>query len=313
MSRSALHPFTATILGGGTIDFTQLKNFQLSTNPQKSHQIPGGTVDVLCSYLASAGPVATYTTHDLITFFSSIGPASVLNITDAWQTTIARVTSDSNGPGGPDAFIQEGTAYGFKKATIVPLSLSASQGDVDGVTLQFAIVMIFDGETPPVIKIYSAEIGAPAAGVVVQPPACVSKYFFGPVFLGTEQMPNLTSWNIDFGINYDAKPFNGSPFPVEGAIMTRRPEITLTSTALEIGNAQNLFIRGADPLRLFAQRSADNDDRLPHADPVHMRFGIDTGSICEEDMSIQGNDDGTVSLKVTPHGLISVNIASAIA
>lgn len=306
MSRSTLYPFSCFRKSDNSpISFPQLKNFNLVLNSEKSEQIPSGLIDVACTYLANAKPMANFTTHDLLTFFTVCGPASVLPITAAVARMIQRQEDGD--------FLNVGDTYEFPKATIVPTSLGAAQEDVDGATLQFGVYILTDGVNEAIGRGTAVDFTGASGGVAAPVPACASKYFMGPATLGGLQIPNVEKHGIEFGINYNAKGFNGSVYPTEGSIVSRRPSISITTTALNFDATRNMFISSlGGPLTLYFQRAIDGDDRAAGNVPTHLAITAAAGSICSEDVSSSENDDGTLTLKATPHGPLSVNLAATL-
>jgi len=298
MSRSTLYPFSCQT-PSGPLSFHQLKNFNLVLNSEKSEQIPSGLIDVACTYLANAKPMANFTTHDLLTFFTACGPASVLPITAAVARMIQRQQDGD--------FRSVGDTYEFAKATIVPASLGAAQEDVDGATLQFGVYILTDGVNEAIAR--GTSVNFSSAPV----PACSSKYFMGPATIGGLAIPNVEKHGIEFGINYNAKGFNGSVYPTEGSIFTRRPSISITTTALNFDATRNMFISSiGGPLTLYFQRAIDGDDRAAGNVPTHLSITAAAGSMCSEDVSASENDDGTLTLKATPHGPLSMNLQATL-
>lgn len=300
MSRFALYPFSC-VDDVTPLHFRQLKNFGFSLNKQQSDQIPGGATDVQCSYLASANPMATFTTHDLLTFFTAMGSASVLPVTDGVFRMIERQEEGT--------FKTVGDTWTIPKGTIVPMSLSANQSDVDGASLQFGVVVLDDGTNPPIARATGADFSS------VSTPTCISKYYLGPAYIDSTVIPNIEGTSISFGVNYQAKPFSGSIFPVEGSIITRTPSITLTSTAVKIDAARDILLSSlGGEFRQFFRRAVDNsDDRAADASTVHCKISCSAGAICSDNISVEGNDDGSVSLKITPQSALAVSLTSAVA
>jgi hypothetical protein len=299
MARSVLYPFNCSPVSGGSLAFQELQNMNLVLNSQKAEQIPSGTLDVACTYLANAAPMARFTTHDLFTFFTACGPASVVPFTAGTARAVERTVEG--------AFETTGDTYAIAKGTIVPQSLSASQNSNEGAALQFAVFILSDGTNEPIVRATGASFSSAPS------PACVSKYFMGPSYIDFVQIPNIEETSIEFGVNYDAKGFNGSPYPTEGAIVGRRPSISFKTTALNFDAARNMFLSAlGGALNVYFPRGVDGDDRVSGATAQHLKISAAAGSICSEDVTAQENEDGTLSLKVTPHGALSVNVASTL-
>lgn len=300
MARFTIYPFTCTIAGPATLTFDQLKNMGLTLNTQQMAHIPGGAVDVACNYMSNAAPEATFTTHDLAKFFGACGPGSVVPFTAGTAYMIER---DLSG-----ALANTGSSWAIAKGTIVPRSLSANQNDVEGAGLQMAMVILDDGTNAPIVRASVASMSALSI-----PPACNSRFYMGPTYFNSVQVPNIESTSIDFGVNYDAKGFNGNPYPTEGSIVTRRPSISLTTTAMAVDHALDPFMRSAGgAIDVYFQKGSPGTDRVAAATAEHIKISATAGTVTSDSVNVQDNNDGTMTLTITPYGQLSVSTTSTI-
>lgn len=301
MSRYSLYPFSCAT-GAVSLAFRQLDRFNLAVNAQQASIIPGGALDVACTSMSNAAPMIEMTTRDLLTFFTAVSPSGVLPFTSG----VGRAQKRDDG----GAFLTDASheVYNIAKGVIVPGSISASQDDQEGANLNFAAEILYDGTNLPIVRATGQTFATAPT------PACISRYYLGPAFIDTVQIPNIEQVSIEFGVNYQAKGFNGSPYPVEGSIISRTPTISLTSTAMAIDAAMSMFLRqlGGD-FRCFFQRSLDGSDRVAAGTASHVKISATGGTWGTESISTQGNEDGTVTLRVTPNSALSVSVASIIA
>jgi hypothetical protein len=294
--RFSLYPFQSTGL-----TLRQLDSFTYASNEKKAEIIPGGAVDRLHIATGYAEPVFNLTTRDLLTAFTALSPASGL------RTTNAIAYAQKRADAGTFNASAVHRSYTMAKLDIIPRTLVASQNDTDGAVLTVDVHALFDGTNEPVAIAENVDIAA-----LLIPPQFTSRYFLGPVFYGptVSKVPlnNIERVEIDFGLNYSKKGFNGSAFPTEGSIITREPIIKVTSTNLLQERLKNIISRGCEDdgssgLRIYFQRGAGCDDRVAAATADHIRFAAAYYEWTTESINIQGNDDGSVTYTFRPRGV----------
>lgn len=302
MSRFSMYPFSCTIAGPTAFNLQQLDRFNLSVNAQQASIIPGGAVDVACTHMSNADPMVEIGTRDCLTFLTACSPSAILPFTAGVGRAQKR---DENG-----TFLTSTNheTYNIAKGVLVPGSISASQDDQEGAMLSLAAHILYDGTNLPVTRSTGVDFSSAPA------PACISRYFLGPIYIDATQIANIERASIDFGVNYAAKGFNGSPYPTEGAIITRTPTISLTSSALAIDAAVSMFLRAmSGDVRVFFQKGVHGSDRVAAASSAHLKISATGGTWGTESVTTQGNEDGSVTCRITPTSALAVAVASAIA
>ena len=301
MSRYSIFPFSCTA-NAASLHLQQLDSFRLAMNAQQSSIIPGGAIDIACTHLASASPMVLMTSRDLLTFLNVCGPSSVLPFT-AGIGRLQKRADDGTFLTGSDH-----ETYTIAKGTLVPGSITASQEDPQGAVLNLGAVIMYDGSTVPIVRATGVSLASAPT------PACISRYCMGPVYIDSAQIPNIMRHSVEFGVNYNAKGFNGSPYPTEGSINSRTPTLSFTSTATAIDAAVNVFLRNlGGEYRQFYQKTADGIDRLPAVGTDHIKIAAAGGTWGTDDINTSGNEDGTVTCRITPNAALSANTGSAIA
>ena len=301
MSRFSIFPFSCVTAGPTNLHLPQLENYGLQMNSQLASLIPGGALDVSVSHLANAAPALSLQTRDLLTIMNAVGPSSVLPFTAGVGRLQKR--TDTGFLTGSDHEV-----YDIAKGTLVPMSITGSQEDTEGATLIVNAVILDDGVNRPIVRQTGQSLASAPA------PAFVSRYYMAPAFIDTVQIPNLVRSSIEFGINYNAKGFNGSTFPTEGAIIARRPKFKFTTTDASVDAAVDSFLRvlGGE-IRSFFQASVDGSDRIAAGTTAHIKISATGGTWNTEDVTAQNEEDGTVTVSVTPNSILSVSTGSAIA
>jgi|LakMenE18May11ns_1017448.scaffolds.fasta_scaffold9816077_2 hypothetical protein len=303
--RFSIYPFVSAGL-----ELRQLDSFSYASNERKAEIIPGGAVDRLHVATGYAEPTFNLVTRDLMQAFGVLTPSSILRTTNG----IAYVQKRADG--GTFNASNVHRSYTMAKLDIVPRTLVASQNDTDGAVLTVDVHALFDGTNEPVALAENVTLPALSA------PIFNSRYFMGPVYygpsLGRTLLDNVERVEIDFGIGYSKKGFNGSAFPTEGSVITREPIIKVTSTDLLAERLKNIISRGCEDdsgsgLRIYFQRGAGCDDRVAAATADHLRITAPFYEWTTESINIQGNDDGTVTYTFRPRGTSVVNGAMTVA
>lgn len=301
MARYNMFTFTSTKLDTNAFNLRQLDGWSFTPGASVGEITPGGAVDRAHIGLSSANPSFGLQTRDLLTVFGAMTPATVLCVTAAIFRAQLRAECSTFATG------TNHLSHSVPKGTIIPRSINASQTDVDGVSMQLEMLPLFNGTDAIVSAAGSQDYDA------VTTPAFVSRYYMGPIYINGTIVPNLESWGVDFGINYQTKAFNGSPYPTEGSIITRKPVISLTGSDLAIQAAQNLFLRSAaGAIAIYAQAGTAGSDRVAAGTGGHVKITASAGAISGQNTSITGNDDGTVTLQIMPTAALAVATNSTI-
>lgn len=299
--RYSMYPLISTELS-----LRQLDSIGYASNETKATIIPGGKLDVEHIGTGFASQALTITTRDLLSFFSVVSPAVSSRLTNI----LAYAQKRSDGSTFNASAVHE--SWSLAKADIVPISLIASQQDTDGAVLTAEIRALHNGSVEPVVRATSVDISGVAS------PTFASRYFLGPVYYNLTQLPNVERVEIQFGLGYSPKGFNGSPFPTEASVIKREPVIKVTTTDMGADAAVNILSRGCSdtqPLKVYFQAGAGCDDRVAAATAGHIKIAATYYEWTTESWQIQGNEDGTVTFTFRPRAgsALSVATASAIA
>lgn len=296
--------YTATFIHGAaqTLSLTQMESFAVEPNPTKAEIIPGGLVDRAAVLTAGAAPRVRFGTRDLATLFGTVSTSAGLALTGA--ATFRLQEREDGGTfitGATDETIT--TTGGF----IYVESITATQEDANGAIANCVCIPLWDGSTDPLVHTTGVNFSGVGA------PAFVSQFFLGPVYHNSVAIDGITSVTIDCGVNYDAKAFNGDPYAKLGAIVTRTPSISFVTAKADAAAALNVFGNAiTSSLACYFWKAVDSGTRVAVATAQHCKISTTSGDWCHDDVSVTGNDDGTVTLKVTPKAALAVSVASAI-
>lgn len=299
--RFSLFP-CAFVHAGGTLNLTQMDGFDVKGNSRKNAIIPGGAVDRAHIGIASAAPSATFNTRDLTTLFTDVSGSAGLAISGAATFRLQERSNSSTFETGAthETFT---AASGF----LYPTSISASQDGEDGASCSCEFVPHWDGSTNPFVHNTGVNFDA------VNAPAFVSRFFLGPVYSNTTQIAGVVSINVDFGITYDARPFNGAPYASLGAIIKREPTLSITVAKIDTLSALTMFGNAVDTsFSIYLQKGVASGTRVAGATSTHCKISCTAGDMTNDSVSVTGNDDGTATLTVMPTTVVAVSVASAI-
>lgn len=284
-------------------ELQQVDSWSASVNASHAAIIPGGLVDRSHIGIGSATPTVTLETRDLVTTFGVVSATAGLVIaTGSTYRLQQRADGGTFSAGASHETIT--TTGGFVR----PMTLSSSQGDEEGVMATFEETALWDGTNNPLVHNTGANYD-----VTPNAPTFTSRFFHGPVYSDGTIVDGCTQWNLDFGINYVARIFDGDPYPAKGAIVTRTPTMTFTVAKASAGSAQNMFGRAiTTSLYFYGQRGVAGGTRVAAATAQHLKVGCTAGLTAHDQMTVQGNEDGSVTFTTMPTGVITLSVASAI-
>lgn len=290
------------IHAGGTLDIKQIESMAIETNVTRTEVIPGGLVDRAAVLTASATPRARIGTRDLTGTLNTVSISAGLAMTN---TSTLRMQERSSGSTFETGATQETwTATG---GFLYVDSISASQDDAQGALCNLIFVPLWDGTNDPWVH----NTGINFSGVTA--PAFNSQFFLGPVYHNSTEIDGITNVTVNAGVNYDPKAFNGDPFARIGAIVTRQPTITFTTAKVDAVSALDMFGRAVtSSLVVYFRKAVDSGTRVADATGSHISVTCSSGDWAHDDVSVSGNDDGTVNITVTPKGTIATSVTATI-
>lgn len=300
-NRYSIYP-ASFVHGGGTLDLQQMEDFSVSVNAQRSAIIPGGAVDQAHIGIASGPSEATLGTRDLDTYFGTGSPSAGLSCTGA-----CTFRKQERANGSTFASSTAHNTWAAQKGFLKPNTLTASQDDEQGAKLTLGFTPLWDGTNALLTAADAVDFATAPA------PAFASRFFLGPVYHNSTQIEGITDVNIDFGIEYSAKMFDGDAFPKTGAIIARRPTITFTTVDASDIYALGLYGQAITTLAVYLQRGVASGTRVAAATATHCKVTFSTGDFGAEDIAVSGpTEDGTISFTAMPTAVMTLALNSAI-
>jgi hypothetical protein len=295
--------YTASFVhAGGTLDINQLESFSVEPTIQRAEVIPGGLNDRSAVLIASAQPRVRFATRDLATLMATVSISGGLALTGAATFRMQERTSGGTFETGATQETWAATG-GFLYVD----SFSASQDDVNGVIANCIFIPLWDGTNDPLIHNTGVDF------TLVTAPAFVSNFYLGPIYHAGAALDGIQNVTVNAGVNYEAKAFNGDPYPRLGAIVTRQPTIQFTTAKVDAGGALAIFGRAISTgVVVYFQKAVDSGTRVAAATSQHVKITAASGDWSHDDVSVTGNDDGTLTFMATPKSTLAISVASAI-
>ncbi|HWB13344.1 MAG TPA: hypothetical protein VG826_29230 [Pirellulales bacterium] len=306
--RYSIYPASLTSTGPVTTNLQQIHGVSIKPDSRKDEIIPGGAIDRAAVILQGAAPVVSFKTHDLATIFGVLSPSA--GLVCAAGTNLIQYQKRADG--GTFASGSSHVVLTNKKGFLVPKRLSASQDRP--VELELDLWCLWDGSTSGTPAVAVPPLTIATASALTSTPAFESEYYMGPVYANSVQLPAVSNWEIDFGIDYQAKAFDGDLWPQTGTIISRKPKITVTSTddsqAGTIGSFFNAALPGT--LALYCRIGVAGASRSSDASTVHAKFSVTTGAWNVSSLDGDGQDDAMLKADIEPTSTLAVSMASAI-
>jgi hypothetical protein len=281
----------------------QLDDVGIQPDSQKSLVIPGGGLDAGAVLENFADPRVRLSTRDLTTVLGTLSATVGLALSGAATLRFQkRVTASTFATGGSHITV---TATG---GWLGLDSIRADQDDEKGAVAALTLVPFYDLTNKPLVVTDSVDFDAVGA------PAFTSAFFLGPAYLGASPIPGVIGSEVQFGIEFRAVRSAGQPYADQGHIVARRPKLMFRT--LDISSAAtitSLFGNAfGSSIHLYYWKGVSGGARVAVASTVHAKITAAAGDWTPDDISVRENQDGTLSVVVTPTGTLAMSVASAI-
>jgi hypothetical protein len=284
-----------------TLALRQMRSIDLQGAHQFNEVIPAGAVDRQAVVLRSSSAIARLSTQDLLTALGTISPTVGLAC-NGLCTFQYQKRQDSGVFAGGSNNIKAVAQTGFLLAD----SISAS-GD-NPASLDMTFYSLWDGTNDP----WAFTDGVALTGGA---PTYLSDYYLGPVYLGASQIFGLTGTKVDFGIKFAPFLADGDLFPRSGAIMSRRPTVSLTMSKVDwiTGQMNSMFNNAlGSTLAVYFAQGNPGGGRGAYASSIHAKISVATGALNSKSVTVRDEDDATITIDIIPTGTISLSVASTI-
>lgn len=184
-----------------SLNIRQVQNTDYQPNFETAVGRYSGGLDPQQINIIKGDPVISFTTTDLATVLAGISVTAGLALTSSGTITIP---FQSRASGGTFLGSSSHKTLSATLGLLVPMELSASQGDKKGAQLKL--------ELYPASSSGLANPVAMNTGATLASQAFVGGYDLGPVKIGSTLLTQLTSSKVMFGITVQRKQYNGEPW-----------------------------------------------------------------------------------------------------
>ena len=293
MGTSAVHD---AIIGASTIK--QCSQTSLEANVEEMVHSTSGDVDPAFIGVKKAEPKMPVESNDLAGFLTALSITAGLKVSSGTIALPYRRRADEGVWASGSDLIITGT-----NGLAVPLSVSASQGDDGAVASGEVWFKSPDGLTMPIAVSSGQSAAAQTFGGV---------YNLGPAAINSSQLPGLIRATANFGLEVRAKYYNGGCYPMRFTINMRRPTFEFEFEDFDALEDVGPLFSALTSSEMFFRKGLDGSTFVPDATAEHIKFTLTGGLTKVQNVSAEGQDDGTASLMLSGK-TIAVSTASAIA
>lgn len=198
----------AVLIGGITqLDVptgTEVRSEPTSGDPYPSHQA-----------IVAQRPRANFTTHHIARALDATGLVGIplKSVTNFGLRLYAAKYAEGSTPASGSNHLR----WTIREGVLVPRRLSVShQGDA---TLTYEVLVTYDGTNAPIVATDSVEL---PTGLVDD-----ERFTLGAVTVGGVPLPQVTGFDIDFGLGAETEGSNSDVWDTHSSIRTVRPMLTL--------------------------------------------------------------------------------------
>lgn len=306
--RSSLYPARF-----GDLLLRQIFDVGMSTENTKTRKIVSGNVDPSTVITAFADPMVSLRTADFDGVFGGIAP-NIVSITDGYAvstaagqaTTIIQYQTREDGAVFKAAGLPNHIVLTNQKGFLLPRDIVAEQDSVEGANIGLEYYALSeDGFVKPLIE---------ALTTLTSTPNFSGIWYLGPVLLGStfaDQLLGIQTVRINPGITYQPKRAEGEPFAEVGSIISREPEIKITTCDIvdwnaKLGELFGLAMTSSLQVHTFFQKGIHGGRREDYTQPLHYRVSATLGDITPDDIQVQNLEDGRMEITVRAIETISI-------
>jgi len=257
-----LHTIYAVDFDGTLID--QVVSQDITPNIEPILASGDGQVYPSFSAAGSISPRVTFSTTAVLTALTAVGVTGVAVAADALVTMYLQKYAEGGLRAGATSHLKMVASKGL----LVPRRLSAS---MDGVTMEYELITVFDGTNAPIILTADQSLaGSPSTGEL---------FVVGPVKINDVQLEGIQAIELDFGIGEIVRISDGQVYPTYVAIGSIAPTLTIETTE---ALALNTFgvdgtAQGATASEFYLRAVSPGGTRVINATASHIKI-VNTAS-----------------------------------
>lgn len=307
--RFGIYPLTLTYAGPTTLNVQQIGRWGIKPDANKETIIPGGSVDPSAIVLNYGNPSVEFETDDLATILSVVTPSAGLACSGGALFQLQKRADGATFAGGAT-----NVTITSKKGFCYPKTLDVRQDRAGGARLTCEYVAQYDGTTTGTPAVPTDPMAIAANQALASTPAFNARFYLGPVYVNAVEVPGITGYSVDFGIEYRTLRADGDLWPQVGSIFSRKPKFFFTLVkadyAASIGSLFNAAPAGA--IAFYLRKGAPGGARVADATTGHIKITMATGAWNADSLDVQEQDDATLRVACEATGTIAVSTASAI-
>jgi len=301
----------------GNIVLKQMFDVGMTTENSKTRKIVAGRLDPSVVITAFADPMVTIRTNDFDGVFAGGGDVvSIINGYDVnvlggpqTNSTLIQYQTREDGAtfkaaGNPDHIVLTN-----QKGFLLPRDISAEQDSIEGASIGLDYYALSeDGFVKPLIESKTTLTSVPTFSGI---------WYLGPVILGasfTDQLLGIQSVRVNPGITYQPKRAEGEPFAEVGSIISREPEIKITTCDIKsweslLGELFGLALTSTIQVQVYFQKGIHGGRREDYDQALHYRVTAVTGDITPDEIQVTQLEDSRleITLRVTEQIALTAN------
>lgn len=309
MGQDRYSGYPVTFSNGTPWHLQQISGTRLRLQQGLDEIQPMGLADLNSVIMVAADPSVEFDTEDLTTFFTNVSATAGYNAS-AGSTLRYQIRAD-----GGTFVAAASTAHAVLTSTkgfLFPVSLSASQDAAAGAVLTAEYRVLWDGTTSGGLPVSPLAVSV-ASAISATTPIFNSKFFMGPVYLGSTQLEGIERWTINFGIDFRNIRADGELYPRVGSIYGRRASVTIEGKKLsDLTTAQLMNASPGATLSVFAVKGALGGHRVATTTAQHFKFAVTSGAWRVGNVSASRNDDAMQSIVFNATSTPTFSVASTI-
>lgn len=304
--RFSVFPLTLVYDGPTTLNIQQINRVSVRSGGKKDTIIPGGAIDPAAIMLLGADPIVSIASEDVATLLTAISLTGGLECSAGNNLVQFQKRAD----GGTFQTGSNHVVLTNKKAFVYPKKLSVSQEKP--AELELEMVCLFDGTSSGTPAVAVPPLVCATSTALTTTPAFNNRFYLGPVYVNSVQLPGVQDLDIDFGIEVQSKKSDGDVYPQICAIVARKPKLTAKFQKLD--NVPSSLFNAALPgeAAFYLRQGAAGGARTSDASTAHIKISAATGAYSAEDMEAAGQEDASLTIPIDVTGTLSASLASTI-
>lgn len=284
----------------GDLTLKQCSAADYSPNAKISRARASGAINASELFHDGSEPRFRWTTSDIAgAFASSVGlsPNTGKSINNA-TINVPFAEREISGIASGTSHFRLGASYGL----VIPMSLSASQGE-EKASLELELAAYStNGLVHPVAMVDNASLSAAAFNV---------EHRLGPAYINDVKIPDLLRMQINFGIVMSLNTYNGENYPTRVQIDTVDPTIDLFFHNVKLLKEYTDGIGTMTGATVYLRKRKPGGSVV--ADDVAEHIGFSFAGGIQEYTTIQASGNGLAEPGIRLHGkTLTVSVATAL-